>query len=39
MARATTKTTEEWTAKLTVLKELVEHHVGEEDTGFKCAHF
>jgi hemerythrin-like domain-containing protein len=38
MARATTKTTEQWTAKLTVLKELVEHHVDEEEsTGFKCA--
>lgn len=38
MARATTKTNEQWTAKLTVLKELVEHHVKEEETtGFKCA--
>ncbi|HEX3882346.1 MAG TPA: hemerythrin domain-containing protein [Stellaceae bacterium] len=38
MARAGTKTTEPWTAKLTVLKELVEHHVKEEEsTGFKCA--
>jgi predicted outer membrane protein len=38
MARAGTKTTETWTAKLTVLKELVEHHVKEEEsTGFKCA--
>lgn len=38
MARATSKTTEPWTAKLTVLKELVEHHVDEEEsTGFKCA--
>jgi len=32
------KVGEKWTAELTVLKELVEHHVGEEeDTGFKCA--
>ena len=32
------KTSEKWTAELTVLKELVEHHVGEEEsTGFKCA--
>jgi hypothetical protein len=38
MARATSKTSEAWTAKLTVLKELVEHHVKEEEsTGFKCA--
>jgi hemerythrin superfamily protein len=38
MARAGAKTTEQWTAKLTVLKELVEHHVKEEEsTGFKCA--
>lgn len=38
MARATTKTNEAWTAKLTVLKELVQHHVKEEEsTGFKCA--
>jgi hemerythrin superfamily protein len=38
MARASSKTTEQWTAKLTVLKELVEHHVKEEEsTGFKCA--
>jgi hemerythrin superfamily protein len=32
------KTGEQWTAQLTVLKELVEHHVKEEEsTGFKCA--
>lgn len=38
MARGTNKTGEAWTAKLTVLKELVEHHVKEEEaTGFKCA--
>jgi len=38
MAGATAKTSEQWTAKLTVLKELVEHHVKEEEsTGFKCA--
>ena len=38
MARAASKTTEPWTAKLTVLKELVEHHVKEEEsTGFKSA--
>jgi hemerythrin superfamily protein len=38
MASASSKTSEQWTAKLTVLKELVEHHVDEEEsTGFKCA--
>ena len=38
MERARNKTSEQWTAQLTVLKELVEHHVEEEEnTGFPCA--
>lgn len=38
MARARNKGTEQWTAQATVLKELVEHHVKEEEnTGFSCA--
>jgi hemerythrin superfamily protein len=38
MARARNKTGEQWTAQATVLKELVRHHVEEEEkTGFKCA--
>ena len=29
---------EEWTAELKVLQDLIEHHVGEEEsTGFRCA--
>jgi hemerythrin-like domain-containing protein len=32
------KTSERWTAELKVLRELVEHHVEEEEsTGFSCA--
>src|SRR3954451_19841861 len=32
------KTSEQWTAELKVLRELVEHHVDEEEsTGFSCA--
>ena len=32
------KTSEQWAAELKVLRELVEHHVGEEEsTGFSCA--
>jgi hemerythrin superfamily protein len=38
MARARNKATEQWTAQATVLKELVEHHVEEEEkTGFSRA--
>ena len=38
MARARNKAGEQWTAQLTVLKELVNHHVKEEEsTGFSCA--
>ena len=38
MAKARNKTTEQWTAQLTVLRELVNHHVKEEEsTGFSCA--
>lgn len=38
MARARNKASEQWTAQLTVLKELVSHHVREEEsTGFSCA--
>ena len=38
MARARNKTTEQWTAQLQVLRDLVEHHVAEEEgTGFTCA--
>ena len=38
MARARNKASEQWTAQLTVLKELVNHHVREEEsTGFSCA--
>jgi hypothetical protein len=38
MSRARNKTSEQWTAQLTVLKELVNHHVKEEEsTGFSCA--
>jgi hemerythrin superfamily protein len=38
MARARNKTSEQWTAQATVLRELVAHHVKEEEsTGFSCA--
>jgi hemerythrin-like domain-containing protein len=38
MSRARNKASEQWTAQLTVLKELVNHHVREEEsTGFTCA--
>src|SRR5205823_9778929 len=38
MARARNKASEQWTAQLTVLKELVNHHVKEEESaGFSCA--
>jgi hypothetical protein len=38
MARARNKTSEQWTAQATVLRELVNHHVKEEEgTGFTCA--
>src|SRR5436190_20252457 len=38
MARPRNKASEQWTAQLTVLKELVNHHVKEEEsTGFSCA--
>jgi hemerythrin-like domain-containing protein len=38
MARVRNKASEQWTAQATVLKELVRHHVQEEEsTGFKCA--
>jgi len=38
MSRARNKASEQWTAQLTVLKELVNHHVKEEEsTGFTCA--
>src|SRR5438105_11174248 len=38
MSAAGDKTSERWTAELKVLRELVEHHVGEEETtGFSCA--
>ena len=38
MARTRNKASEQWTAQLTVLKELVNHHVKEEEsTGFRCA--
>jgi len=38
MARARNKATEQWTAQLTVLCELVSHHVKEEESaGFTCA--
>jgi hypothetical protein len=31
-------TSDEWTAELKVLQDLIEHHVGEEEsTGFSCA--
>ena len=38
MARTRNKAGEQWTAQLTVLRELVNHHVNEEEsTGFSCA--
>jgi hemerythrin-like domain-containing protein len=38
LGRSRAKDSEQWTAKMTVLKELVEHHVEEEEaTGFKEA--
>jgi hemerythrin-like domain-containing protein len=38
MSRARNKASEQWTAQATVLRELVNHHVKEEeDTGFGCA--
>ena len=38
MARARNKASEQWTAQATVLRELVNHHVKEEEgTGFTCA--
>ena len=38
MSRARNKAGEPWTAQLTVLRELVNHHVKEEEsTGFSCA--
>src|ERR1700694_2962157 len=38
MSRARNKASEQWTAQATVLRELVSHHVKEEEsTGFPCA--
>ena len=38
ISRARNKASEQWTAQATVLRELVNHHVKEEeDTGFTCA--
>ena len=38
MAKARNKAGEQWTAQLTVLRELINHHVNEEEsTGFSCA--
>ena len=38
MARARNKASEQWTAQAVVLRELVNHHVKEEEeTGFRCA--
>jgi hemerythrin superfamily protein len=38
MARVRNKASEQWTAQLTVLRELVSHHIKEEEsTGFGCA--
>jgi iron-sulfur cluster repair protein YtfE (RIC family) len=37
MARARNKASEQWTAQLNVLQDLVDHHVEEEEgTGFAC---
>jgi hemerythrin-like domain-containing protein len=39
LARMRNKGSEQWTARLTFLKEAVEKHVEEEEsTGFSCAH-
>lgn len=38
MARARNKMAEQWTAQLCVLRDLIDHHVDEEEgTGFGCA--
>ena len=38
MLQARNKASEQWTAQLTVIRELVNHHVKEEEsTGFRCA--
>lgn len=38
LSKARNKAGEQWTAQMTVLKELVNHHVKEEEsTGFACA--
>ncbi len=38
MARARNKTSEQWTAQAKVLRDLVAHHVEEEEsTGFSCS--
>ena len=38
LGKARNKASEQWTAQMTVLKELVQHHVKEEEsTGFSCA--
>ena len=38
MSRARNKASEQWTAQATVLRELINHHVEEEEgTGFTCA--
>jgi len=38
MSRARNKASEQWTAQATVLSELINHHVKEEEgTGFTCA--
>ena len=38
MARARNKASEQWTAQASVLKDLIEHNVEEEEsTGFSCA--
>jgi hemerythrin superfamily protein len=38
LSKARNKAGEQWTAQMTVLRELVKHHVNEEEsTGFPCA--
>lgn len=38
MSRARNKSSEQWTAQATVLRELINHHLKEEEgTGFTCA--
>lgn len=38
LSKARNKASEQWTAQMTVLSELVNHHVKEEEsTGFSCA--